>query len=183
MDKNQSSTRNVSALVTAYITKNASVFSPIPNLSAANSQLLNNYNLTNTLSEQQEANRTGHTDNKRILRDDLIKKAYEICEKCFVYATQANNLVLAKEMSYSISSFKRSKISNLRDKAILIYDRATANISNLATYNVTATMLTALKTVIDSYTLAISNKRASIVEGKQIGEQIQAVTVSSNALI
>ena len=183
MNKNQSSTRNVSPLINAYITKNTSVFSVIPNMSGYNTQLLNNYNQTNTLSEQQEANRTGHTDNKIMLKNDLAVKAFEVCEKCYVYANQANNMVLSKEMSYTFAALKKSSSRKLRDRAILIYDRATANLTNLATYNVTAAMLTALKTAIDNYTAAIINRRTSTVEGKQISDQIQAITVSSRGLI
>lgn len=183
MNKNQSSIRNVSPLITTFITKNSSIFSPIPGLSSYNTQLVNNYNLTNTLSEQQEANRTGHTSNKNGLKTDLVNKAFEVCEKCYVYATQANNQVLLKEMSYTFSKLNKCGSRKLRDRAILIYDRAIANQANLASYNITAAMLAALKTAIDNYTASIINKRTSTVEGKQISDQIQSITVSSRGLI
>jgi hypothetical protein len=121
-----------------YFNQNVTITATIPNFGPLYQTFTGNLNQIQVIRLLQEVDKTGISDNKELLRADLIAKALDVSRKTEAYAKIANNVVLTKEVHYSESDLKKSADSVLKDRASLIHDKANANLAALATYGVTA---------------------------------------------
>jgi hypothetical protein len=183
MTNKQESKYSMELAVRDFFNKNAAVTTTLPNFSALFTLYNNNLNQVQVIREQQEANKTGISDNKEMLRKDLIAKAYDVSKKTEVYAKLNNNAILAKEIHYSESDLLRAPDSKLKDKSMLIYDRANSNINVLGPYGISATTLTALKAAIDAFNTAIPSTRIGKTESKSATTQLTKIFAANDELI
>lgn len=111
------------------------------------------------IKEQLEHGNSGLSENKELLRTNLVKHTLEVCKKVEVYAMVNGNTILAKEVHYTLSELKKARGTSLIDKALIVYSKAMEQADELEKYGVTATMLTALNTSIDGYRALIPTIR------------------------
>lgn len=164
-------------------TSNATIVTALPSFGGFLTSFNSGVTSLQTIREAQELDRTGIAVNKNELKIDLIFKAIDIARKVTAYA-KANNLsILAGEVSYSESDLKKSADTILRDKCQVIYAKANANLTALATFGVTAALLTALQTAITNYNFAIPRPRLGIVTKKQATNQIKVLFKSIDILL
>lgn len=181
MNRQQINILNSSTLLVSYSLRCSSYLNAIPGYLDLINKISENNKQIQILSKQQEANKTGHTDNKNMLKVDLANKAFDVADKCHIYAVSTSNFVLQEEINYSLSKLLNSNLAELRDRSMLIYDCAVRYQSYLTPYGVTAVMLTELKAVIDRYTSSIISKRSSMLESKLISSQIEKLTRENKA--
>ena len=182
MNNSQKSTLSMSVGTVNYLKKNAALMSIIPGFDALFNRFEVNVNGILVLRGQQEVNKSGIRDNKELLRADLAVKAYDISRKTEAYASLANNLILVKEVHYPETSFTNATDSNLESRSQIIYEKAKANIADLAPYDVSEDDLIGLQTAIDLFHAAVPAIRTGTNEKKQITSQIAQLLKENDVL-
>lgn len=160
----QEGTEKMSGAAVTYLTANAAITATLPNFSVyfatvqtTNAQIL-------TAKVQQEADKSGDTANKNMLRTNLIVLAIDVARRVVAYATNVNNNSLLKLVDYTESDLKRSSDSNLVSICQVIRDNANTNVTALAAYGVTAAVLTTLQTAITNFNAAIPKGRVDTTD-------------------
>jgi hypothetical protein len=99
------------------------------------------------------------------------------------YARYANNQLLLSETKFTESDLKNATDNELRDHAQGIYDRAQANLTDLAAYGITGATQTSLLNTINAYVEAIPKPRIGKTETKQSTQQLaNAFAAADSAL-
>jgi hypothetical protein len=166
-----------------FLTANAMVVNTLPNFAGFNTQFNGYVSQIETLRKQQEADKTGIAKNKDLLKEDLIAKAADVARKVGAYAAVVNNTVLAAEVGYSKSDFRKCADTILRDRAQVVYDRANANVANLAAYGVTAAVLTALQTAITTYAGYFAKPKLGISDKKLATDSLADVFALADGVL
>ena len=160
-----------------------SIINAMPGFSAYVTSFNTNVATLQATREVQEVDRSGIAVNKREIQIDLIAKSIDVAKKVKAYAINNSNSVLANEVSYTESDLKRSADTILRDKCMVIYTKANANATALASYGITSAQLTALLSLINSFNAAIPKPRIGVTTKKQATEQIDALFASTDAIL
>lgn len=155
-----------------FLDKNAAITALLPGFGPLFTQFKVNKDEILVLKEQHEITKSGISNRKELLRADLVAKAYDISKKTEVYAKLVENVILAREVHFPISSLSKASDSKLEDQALIIHGKANANIDALAIYGITPEDLTALKSAIDLFHLAIPTPRMGTTDKKQITDQL-----------
>jgi len=184
MTSEQESRLSMFMAVRDFLTANATITATLPNYAGYFTAVQNGVTSIQAIREQQEFDKTGITANKNQLKTTLISQAMDVSRKVVAYALYVNNTVLLNEVKYSETDLKKSADTILKDKCQVIYDRANTNLAALATYGITAAILTSLQTAITNYNAAIPKPRLGINDKKQATAQLAVLldTVDSNLL-
>ncbi len=160
----QEGIEKMSVATVAFLLANGAITTSLPNFSVyfatvqtTNSQIL-------TAKVQQEANKSGDTATKKMLRTNLIALAIDVIRKEIAYATNVNNAGLLKLVDYTESKLKRSSDSNLISISQVIRDSANANLAALSVYGVTSVVVAALQTAITSFNATIAKGRVNTTD-------------------
>jgi hypothetical protein len=113
---------------------------------------------------QQEADKSGDTKTKKLLRTSLITQTIDVGRRVVAYATYVNNNALLALVNYTESDLKRSSDSNLVSICQVVRDNANTNVAALATYGVTAAIITTLQTTITSFNATIPKGRVDTTD-------------------
>ena len=98
---------------------------------------------------------SGITIDKTISKKNLCQNTADIAAIIFAYASNTKNNTLQQAVKYSVSDLLRIKTDLLVPTCKNIYNAANNNLTALATYGITATMLKSLQTSMDDYSAAI----------------------------
>jgi len=120
--------------------------------------------LLQTAIAQQEADKSGDTTNKKLLKTTLIAQSMDIVRKCVAFGTNTNNSSFVALVNYSENELKKSSDTKLVGICQVIHDTANSQVTNLATYNVTAALLTTQQTSITSFNAAIPKDRVDVTD-------------------
>jgi hypothetical protein len=120
-----------------------------------------------TNSEQQQYNTKGITGNKKQWRDNLIRIAGDASRKIQAYAKYANNIQLLNETRFSDSDLKIASDIGLIDLSRGLYSRIETHIASLAAYGLTAATQPLFLEAIDTFDLAIPQRKQSQVSKKE----------------
>ena len=183
MTHKQESKYSMKLAVRDFLIKNGTITATLPGYGALFTLYLANIAQIQVIREQQEIDKSGIKDNKDLLRVDLVTKAYDVGKKTEVYAKMNNNAILAKEVHYTETELNKAADSKLKDKALLIYDRANANLTALAPYGITAAILTALKAAINLFNAAIPTTRTGKTETKAATDQLAILFAANDDLL
>ena len=149
-----------------FLNLNATIVASLPNFAVNNTTLQNNITSIQSTGEQQEFDKTGISDNKKLLKLTLVTQAEDISKKMVAYANNIGNAILLKEVKYSKSELNRASDTDLKNMVQCIYDRANSNVAALATYGITAAILTAFLNAITAFNTAIPKVNEGINETK-----------------
>jgi len=166
-----------------YLIKNSEIAKTLPAFGELFPGFNANINQIQVQRELQEIDKSGITDTKSMLRFDLTSQALDVSRKTEVYARMNNNAILAKEVHYSETDLNKSADSKLKDKALVIYDKANANVAALAVYGIRPEMLTALKNSIDLFNASIPTTRTGKTETKQVTNQLTKLLKANDELL
>lgn len=136
-----------------------------------------------TISEKQQTSRKGIAGKKSILYTNLGIKAYDICTKIEAYAIITGNTVLADEIHFSKSKLTRASASKLRDRSLLIHEKAVANAAALVPYDITAETIAELKSCIDLFVESIPSTRSSRIEAKATTSKLRKLFKENDELL
>ncbi len=180
MTNYQESCLNMAMVSSAYLAANSTITANLPNFSTYFTPIQSGITSIQSIREQQEFDKTGITVNKSQLKATLISQAIDVARRVIAYSTNVNNAVLLAETSYTESDLKKSPDTVLKDRCQVIYDRANTNVTALATYGVTAAILTSLSTAITNFNTAIPKPRLGIADKKQATDQLEVLFYTLN---
>jgi len=166
-----------------FLNKNASIANKLPNFVILFAQFNSNLDQIQVLRELQEIDTSGISDKKDLFRSDLVTKAIDVSRKTETYAKMTNNPILAKEVHYSKTDLNKSSDLKLRDRALIIHDKADENIADLEEYGVNADMLVDLKKVIDLFNASIPEIRTGKTETKQVTRQLNRLLKANDEIL
>lgn len=125
---------------------------------------------------------TGIATDKKVLKVTLCDMACNIAAVVSAYAVSINNNELKEAMSLQPSECKATEDGEVEGKCQNIHDGANAHIAALATYGITAGMLSTLQDTIDDYAAkvagprnAISNRAAKKTARKNLFKEIDSL--------
>lgn len=172
MTNKQESHLNMYLSVRDFLNQNATLVGALPNFPATVTTFQNSITQIQQTAELQEIDKSGIVTNKKQLRATLVTQAVDVARRVAAYATFVNNSTLLQEVNYTESDLNKSSDEKLKNRTQIIYDRANTNLAALATYGVTAPILTALLNDITAYNTAIPKPRLGITETKQATDQL-----------
>ena len=116
--------------------------------------------------EQQKTSK-GVTDDKGSLRETLASKAMEIIGTLKAFASATDYRTLFENVNFTESDLVQVRDTLLVERCRLVAEEANANIGEMAEYNIDATKINALETLIDKFEAAIPTPRGAIVNKKE----------------
>jgi len=111
--------------------------------------------------QKQESNNKGIAEDKAEKRNKMVEKAMFVKGAIQAYATATQNNELYENVNYSVTKIKRGADTIARDKALIIFNKATAIATNLADYGINTTVLSELETSINNFTAIMPNPRTA----------------------
>jgi hypothetical protein len=159
---------------------NATIVANLPGYTANSTTFFGNIILIQSTGEQQEFDKSGVADNKKLLKQAVCAQADDISRKMVAYASITANTVLLKEIKYTKSELDHSSDADLKNRAQCIYDRANTNVAALATYGITPAILTAFLAAINTFNTAIPKAKEGIKEKKLTTAQLDALYDSTD---
>lgn len=118
---------------------------------------------------------TGIATDKQSLRNTLCQQAADIAAVVYAYAITIGNNELAEEVNFSVSDLKRKRDDELAPTCQNIHDAANDNLAALATFGITAGMLTTFNTLITNYTSKVPATRNAIALRKTYAAAIKTL--------
>lgn len=164
-------------------TSDPNIIDMMPQMVTYSTTLASNIGLLSSVGGTQKLNRKGIVDTKDSLKSDLILKATDVSRKVQGYAVNIDDLVLLKEVKYSSASMVRLADNILVIVSRIIYDKAKANLSALATYGIDDPVLDALNSAITAYDATIPKPRTGIVTKKIATVNLKQLFSATDALL
>jgi len=128
----------------------------------------------NELAAKATAIRAAITDASKIIsgvamgkteqQKDLALQAANIAAAVCAFASASGNIGLKQEMKYGLTTLLRMKDGMLGPVCQNIHAVATADIADLADYNITAPLLTAFSSAIDGYIATVPSTRNAVAD-------------------
>lgn len=118
---------------------------------------------------------TGIATDKKTMKQTLCQQAADIAAVVYAYATTTNNNELAEEVNFSVSDLIRLRDDQTAPTCKNIHDAANDNLAALATYGITAGMLTTFNTLITDYTSKVPATRNTVALRKTYAASIKTL--------
>lgn len=160
----------------------ATIINQMPQMATAITTLGNNITSITTTTEKQILNTKGITQNKTALREQATKKAISIVAKIRSYATNIENQVLLKEVKYTKAGLDKYSSQNFIIALNIIQNKASENLSELASYGINATTIAQFTTAINNYTAISQEPRTAIIERKTATNNLKQLFKDTDAL-
>jgi carboxypeptidase family protein len=114
---------------------------------------------------------------------DLAAQASTIAAAVFAFAASSNNNALKEKVNYTSSDFLRLKDGLLGPVCLNIHDAAQANLASLASYNITAAMLTAFSADISDYMDAVPSPRNAVTQRAANFQALEALFKEADSVL
>jgi hypothetical protein len=135
------------------------------------------------IGEMQGVNKTGLASDKNKLKMTLVALAVKNSNKVAILAKQTNNDTLLKEIRFSETQLSRLPGTTLKEKVQIIYDRAEANIGNLAEQGITPDTQKVFLETITSFNNAIATPRTGIAVKREATQRLLVLFTTADSLI
>jgi len=136
-----------------------------------------------SLGQIRASRNTGVAEDKRRLRVEMCEAALEVASATRACAVASKNRELAARVDFSRSDLLSGRDVDSAEHCANIHAAATANLTAVKPYGVTAAKLTALKEKIDAYTASLASPRVSIVSGKSATRKLVAEFKAADELL
>ena len=163
--------------------KNSALFESLPELISAHQRLKEGKILILQNRQVQEADTSGLTTNKVIVKDDFINSILKFSAALRAYATSTKNEDLKAKAHYVPSELKKVADSILFDIGNLLYGLATPDKTELTKYSVGEDEFTEMETLLPAFKLAYPKQRVATTESKVSTGNIDKVYKSMDKLL
>jgi hypothetical protein len=133
--------------------------------------------------DAQMAKSKGVTTDKNVKRDALTEKALFIVNRIRSYATVTANNDLLESVHFTQSSFDKSRDTDIVGIVDIIIAKANANVTALASYGVTAALITDLQTALTAYSNYIAKPRIVTTQTKNATENLAVLFKEVNDIL
>ena len=183
MTSKQSSIYSMLRRIVTFLKNRGRALSALVVLTQLLTELENNLMEIDTLKEQQATDIKGLSKQKDALRKTATQKAIEISKAILAMARITNNILLANEVAYTETDFRKASDNEVDTHLSVIYSAALRNQTELQQYNVTPEKVTELKTAIDAFKAAIGTPKSGTIERKQITDRLATLFVNEMVII
>lgn len=159
------------------------ITNPLPNYATNSGILVNCITQIQTISVQQRTSKKGVVDIKNQNKTNLIVLTADNARKLSTYALFTNNMILTQEVKITTTKLRQASDTAVKDYAQIVYDRAQANISALATYGITAATQTAFLNAINAYNALLGKPGASRNESSKVTHQLKTLFKTADAAL
>ena len=135
------------------------------------------------IGEMQGVNKTGLASDKNKLKMTLVALAVKNSNKVVILAKQTNNDTLLKEIRFSETQLSRLPGTTLKEKVQIIYDRAEANIGNLAEQGITPDTQKVFLETITAFNNALATPRTGIAVKREATQRLLVLFTTADSLI
>jgi hypothetical protein len=165
-----------------FLNANATITATLPGFAGYFTVIQTTHTQIQAASVLQEADKSGDSVAKKQLRATLIAQAIDVSRRVVAYATNVNNNALLALVDYTESDLKKASDDKLVSSCQVIRDNANANVAALATYGVTAAILTTLQTSITNFNNAKPKNRVNATDKGQATQSLETLfkTLSAN---
>ena len=164
MTNKQEGTEKMSVATVAFLLANPTITAGLPNFATYFTVIQTTNTQIQAAEVQQETDKSGDTLAKQVARTTLITQAIDVSRRVVAYATNVNNNTLLELVNYTESDLKKSSDTKLISSCQVIRDSANANVAALATYGVTAAILTTLQTSITNFNATLPKVRVDTTD-------------------
>ena len=163
----QESYEKMSLSGVTFLTANATITATLTGFTTYFPVIQSTHVLIQAAKVLQEADKSGNTTTKNQYRATLISSTIEIVRRTVAYATNVNNSALLALVNYTESDLKRSSDTKLISSCQVIHDNANTNVAALATYGITAAMITTMQTNINNLSGALPKGRVGETDSEE----------------
>jgi hypothetical protein len=167
MNRDQLNLTDMFDTVSAYMTKNNTVWSGVPAVGATMTDLDAGIGKIDAADQKQTSPTGGATVDKAQVRHDLEDKILFIADQLAALAAQTKNAVLAGKVEFTLSQLDKMAAENLEATGKNVKDLANANIAALAAYGVLPADVTELDTLTTSFGGKKTAPREAVVDRKK----------------
>ena len=183
MNKNQINKSRMFDTVDSVLDKNAALFEAHPELVAAHLQFKEGKTLILQYRQVQEAETSGLTTSKEILKADFINSILKFSAALRAYATSTKNEDLKAKAHYVSSELKKIPDPILFDIGTLLYGLANPIKTELTRFSVGENEFSELEALIPAFKLAYPQQRVATTESKVSTGNIDKVFKSTMKLL
>jgi len=166
-----------------FVSQNEATAKAIPKFAASYANLLSTIEEIQLIGEAQGINKTGLTLDKNKLKKNLISLAVKYSNKVAIFAKLAQNDTLLKEVKFNESELNRISEVTLRDRVKIIYDKAEANLGNLAEQGLTPDTQKKFLELITAFNNALETPRTGITEKSKATQKLLVLFDKADAEI
>jgi len=148
----------------SYLLPNATITATLPGFSPYLTAIQTTLPLLQIAIAQQEADKSGDTNNKKLLRTTLITQSMDIIRRGVAYGTNVNNSAFLALIGYSESELNKASDTKLVGICQVIHDNANIEIENLDAYGVNSEILSTQESSIINFNKAIPKDRVDITD-------------------
>lgn len=157
MNYRQENTLTMFNTVVAVCDQNSAVIATIPALDTAYTTFKTQCGFINDVSLEQLLQIKGETVEKAKLKNALALRASIVSRVVRAYAISINDSVLRNEVDYTESVLAKQRDITIQLNAQIIFDRANTHLVALASFGITAGVMTDLTTAISDYQAHLSS--------------------------
>ncbi|MBU1009586.1 MAG: carboxypeptidase-like regulatory domain-containing protein [Bacteroidetes bacterium] len=139
--------------------------------------------LIETNRDAQTLETTGITTDKTAKRNSMTEKTLFMINRLQSYANVVNNPELLESIKYSASDLKKSRDTDVIGICNTVLAKANANAAAIATYGVTAAMITELQAAITAYSATLSKPKAAKSQTKTATENLTKLFKEADELL
>jgi len=172
MTSKQSSIYSMLRRIVAFLRKESNALSVFIVLNTLQPELERNLDEIDLLKEQQATDIKGLSKQKDALRKTATQKVIEVCKALQLYAQMSDNIVLANEVAYTETDFRKASDNEVDTYLSVIYSAGLRHQGELQQYGVTPNKLPELKTSIDAFKAAIGTPKGGTIGRKQITDRM-----------
>jgi len=126
---------------------------------------------------------TGITTDKTAKRNSMTEKTLFMINRLQSYANVVNNPELLESIKYSASDLKKSRDTDVIGICNTVVAKANANAAAIATYGVTAAMITELQAAITAYSATLAKPKATKSQTKTATENLSKLFKEADELL
>ena len=183
MTSKQSSIYSMLRRIVTFLKKEANTLSTLVVLAQLLTKLETNFSEIDSLKEQQGTDITGLSKQKEALRKTASQKAIEICKAILAFAKITDNVILANEVAYTETDFRKASDNELDTYLSVVYSAAIRHQDELKQYGVTPEKLPELKTSMDAFKAVIGTPKTGTIGRKQITDRLAILFADEMAII
>ena len=183
MNKRQINKSRMFDTVDSVLDKNVELFAMLPELVSAHQQFKEGKILILQNRQVQEAETSGLTTSKVIVKDDLINSILKFSAALRAYATSTKNEDLKAKAHYVPSELKKVADPILFDIGTLLYGLAAPIKPELTKYSVGEDEIAEMEALLPAFKLAYPKQRVATTESKVSTGNIDKVYKSMDKLL
>ena len=183
MDREDLNQQAMIESVKAFLGRNETALAVNPAIVTITERLSSILKAIRDLKQIQDKSTKGATRGKSEIETSITNGILKVGAGLRAFATEANNYEMLALSTFTDSSIRRMRDSDLADKARTICEAATPVVANLSIYQVMQTDVDTLSANVPEYLLAMPGGRSILTQTKQSTAAIQAKLVEGKLLL